>query len=516
MQPEQVSAPVEVSQRPGRLAIGLGAFFVLLALSAITRYDYFRDELYYLASTAHLDFGFVDHPPLSIAILAAWTAVFGESLFSIRLLPAIAGGLCVFLAVGICRRFGGGSFAQIVTGLATTLCGYLAIHHYYSMNSIDLLIWVSAFWLLMNVLERPSQPGWLLLGILLGFGLLNKLSVLWLGSGLLIGLLFNPHRRVLRTRGPWLAGLVAAAMFMPYVVWQAAHGWPTLEFMANAAAGKMVSVSPGEFFAGQAFFMSPIHAPIWILGLGALLLAPSFKNWRIFAWIYLTVAAILLAAGESKSFYLGPAYPPLLAAGAITIERAFAHGRLRALRYAVIGVMVLGGAVLAPIAIPLLPPETFIRYSQTLGLTPPPEERHEQGELPQQYADQFGWRELAEAVSRAWQRLTPAERERTAIFAQNYGEAGAIDLFGRQLGLPGAICPHNSYWYWLPEGDDPQILIIIGGTLEDNSQFFEEVVQVETARSRYAMPYENNLPIFIARGPKLSLADAWPRLRRFS
>ncbi len=511
--------PTRLSQlfgRPGRLGLGLALLFVLLSLSAIGEYDYFRDELYYLASTRHLDFGYVDHPPLSIWILAGWTGVLGDSLVVVRLLPALAGGLCVLLAVGICRRLGGGTFAQTVTGLAGTLCGYLAIHHYFSMNSFDLLIWVSTFWLLMNVLENPSRRAWILLGFVLGLGLLNKLSVLWLGAGILVGLLATPHRRVLKTPGPWLAGLIAAALFAPYVLWQATHGWPTLEFMANAAAGKMVSVSPAQFFAGQAFFMSPVHAPIWILGLGALLFAPAFRHWRIFGWIYLTTVAILLAAGESKSFYLGPAYPPLLAAGAITLERLLARGRWRVIQVAVLAVMIAGGILLTPIALPVLPPETMIMYSQTLGLSPRPEERHEQGALPQQYADQFGWREMAEAVARAYERLTPEERERCLIFGQNYGEAGAIDLFGRRLGLPGAVSPHNSYWYWLPEGAEPEILIIIGSSLEENLEFFDEVVQVETVRSRYAMPYENNLPIFIARGPRSSLAEAWPLLRRFS
>ena len=131
-----------------------------------------------------LAFGYVDHPPLSIMVLALWTAIAGDSLVALRLLPGLAGALTVFLAVGICRRMGGGAFAQVVTGLACTFCGYLAIHHYYSMNSWDLLLWALAFWLLMNALEVQSRRAWLLLGLVLGLGLLNKLSVLWLGAGL--------------------------------------------------------------------------------------------------------------------------------------------------------------------------------------------------------------------------------------------------------------------------------------------------------------------------------------------
>ena len=496
-------------------AIALALAMFALELVAITQYDYFRDELYYLASTRYPAAGYVDHPPLSILVLTAWTAVAGDSLVALRLPPAVNGAAAVLIAVLLCVRFRGGRFAQILTGLAVIFCGYLAIHHYYSMNTFDLLFWALAFLLVDRLVERDSRRDWLLLGLVLGLGLLNKISVLWLGAGLLVGLLLSRHRRLLATPGPWLAGLLAAALFSPYLFWQLRHGWPTLEFMENAATGKMVSLSPLEFFSGQVRYMNPLHVPLWLLGLGALLLAPRLASRRIFAWIYLTVVAILLWAGQSKSFYLGPAYPPLLAAGAVTLERLLGRPRRAWGRPVVAAAMLAGGIALTPLALPILPPESFVRYTETIGMRPRAEERHAATELPQQYADMFGWREMAAAVAEVWQGLPAADRERCVIFAQNYGEAGAIDLFGRRLGLPGAISGHNSYWFWGPGERSGEVAIVIGSSLEENLEFFEEVTRVATHRHRYAMPYETELPIFVARHPRRSWAEAWPALRRF-
>jgi hypothetical protein len=440
----------------------------------------------------------------------------GTSLVAIRLRPALCGALSTYLSVAICRRLGGDRYAQLVTGLATIVCGYLAIHHYYSMNSLDLLFWVLAFYLLMNVLEEPTDRRWAWLGIVLGLGLLNKVSVLWLGAGLAVGLLATGHRRHLLTRGPWIAGVVSAVVFWPYVLWQIVHGWPTLEFVANASSDKMVTVSLLEFFSGQMLYMNPFHAPIWIVGLLTLLLTGQFREWRIFGWIYLTVAAILVLNGQSKSFYLGPAYPPLLAAGAMTLESLFKRPGLGWGRPALLAFMALGALVLIPMALPILSPETHVRYTEILGFKPPAEERHEETELPQQYADMFGWREQAEAVVRAWSRLTPEERERAGIFGGNYGRAGAVDLFARGHGLPPAISGHNSYWFWGPGDPSPEILIIVGGSGERARELFEDVVEVEVVRSRWAMPYESDLPIYIARMPRQPLEEVWPSLRNFN
>jgi hypothetical protein len=231
--------------------------------------------------------------------------------------------------------------------------------------------------------------------------------------------------------------------------------------------------------------------------------------------IYLTVFVLLVVAGRSRASYLAPAYPLLFALGGVAIERSSAAAGRRWLRPAVPALVALGGAVVLPYALPVLPVETFVRYQGALGLEAPADERSEMGALPQQYADMHGWGQMVGLVAEAWGRLTPEERRRCRVFGQNYGEAGAVDVLGRPLGLPPAISGHNSYWLWGPGEGDWDVLIIIGGDREDNARHFAEIEIVGQTASPWSMPYERGLDVSIARRPKISLEEAWPRLKRY-
>jgi len=514
--------------RHTRMLLAFAVAKIALHLTAITRYGYFRDELYYLASTEHLAWGYVEHPPLSIALLALVRAAFGDSLIALRAVPALAGATTVVLTGLIARQLGGGRFAQGLACLSALLSPvFLGTDHSYSMNSLDLLLWTLAVWVLLHVLRSGTPRSWALLGVVLGLGLLNKISVLWLGLGLGAGLLLTPHRRSLATPGPYLAAAIAAIMFLPHVLWQQANAWPTLEFMHNATARKMVAVSWGEFVTKQLMEMGPGNALVWMAGLLFALFAPhgvsraespgsiGTRPWRILAWVYLAVALLLMIGGRSRASYLAVAYPMLLALGGVAWERVAARRPWRWARVAVPALVAAGGVVAIPFALPVLPVEAFIRYQRTLGMTPGTEERLEVGPLPQHYADMFGWPELASLVARAYQRLTPEERSRCRVFGQNYGEAGAVDVLGRKLGLPRAMSGHNSYWLWGPGDFDGSVLIIIGGDREDNAEFFEDIEIVGQTSAPYAMPYERGLAVSIARRPKLDLRQAWPRLRHY-
>ena len=498
-----------------RLLLGFALAKIALHLTVITRYGYFRDELYYLASTEHLDWGYVEHPPLSIVLLAMFRFMFGDSLVALRTLPALAGAATVVLTGMIARRLGGGRFAQGLACLAALLAPvFLGTNHFYSMNSFDLLLWTLAVWLLLVILREATTTRWVWLGVVLGLGLLNKISVLWLGLGLGVGLLLTPHRRLLQTGGPYLAAAVAGAMFVPHLWWQVANGWPTLEFMRNATAVKMVDVPWSDFVLKQLLEVGPGNAPVWLVGLGFGLAARAVRPFRILAWIYLSVGLLLLLGGRSRASYLAVAYPMLLALGGVAWERASAAAGSW-LRVPVTALVVVSGLVTLPFALPVLGVDAFIRYQARLGMQPSTEEHHEVGPLPQHYADMFGWEELGALVNTAYQRLTPRERARCRVFGQNYGEAGAIDVIGRRLGLPRAMSGHNSYWLWGPGDFDGQVLIIIGGDREDNAQFFEEIEIVGQTRNPYAMPYERGLDVSIARRPKGTLRAAWPMLRHF-
>ena len=502
------------------------AAMLALQLAVHGEYGWFRDELYYLASTEHLGWGYVDHPPLSIALLALVRAVLGDSLLAVRLVPAVAGAATVFVAGVIARQLGGGRFAQGLAALCALAAPvFLALAHYYSMNALDLVTWAAAASLLLAALDKGGTGRWTALGAVLGLGLLNKIGVLWLGAGIAVALVATPYRRALRRPGPWIAAAIAGLIFLPHLAWQVRHGWPTLEFMHNATTYKMADDSPLGFLLDQVLTMNPLAAPVWLAGLGFGLFARAGvagggrehpdRRGRALALIYLTVFVLLVVAGRSRASYLAPAYPLLFALGGVAIERFSAAAGRRWLRPAVPALVALGGAVVLPYALPVLPVETFVRYQGALGLEAPADERSEMGALPQQYADMHGWGQMVGLVAEAWGRLTPEERRRCRVFGQNYGEAGAVDVLGRPLGLPPAISGHNSYWLWGPGEGDWDVLIIIGGDREDNARHFAEIEIVGQTASPWSMPYERGLDVSIARRPKISLEEAWPRLKRY-
>jgi hypothetical protein len=488
------------------------AVFSLLAVNALGDH-YFRDEFYYLACARRLAWGYVDHPPLSILILWLLRHVAGDSLFALRLTAALAAAANVALAGSMARRMGasriGVTLAMTATAVAPML---LSLGSFYSMNVFDVLAWSVAMRLFMDVLERPSTARWLLLGVALGLGLENKLSVLWLGAGIGAGLLLTPARRQLLTIGPWLAGAIAAAIIAPHVLWQVAHGWPTLEFIRNASRDKMQAVTPIRFLADQVMNMNPFTMPVWLTGLVVLLVSRHAARWRPLGVAFLTVAAILILNGTSRSGYLAPAYTMLFAAGGAAIERVVAQ---RVARGAMLTVLVAGGLVSVPLAIPVLSTDRYVAYSRALGIAPSTEERKDVGRLPQFFADREGWDQFVGQVAAVFERLSPAERASAAVLVGNYGEAGAIEQLGRGRGLT-AISGHNNYWLWGPAGRTGDVLIVVSRSAERLEEQFSSVEPAGQIACGDCMPYENGQTIFICRNLKPpALAARWPGLKHY-
>ncbi|HXV64877.1 MAG TPA: glycosyltransferase family 39 protein [Vicinamibacteria bacterium] len=482
-----------------------------LHLATATEYGYFRDELYYLACSEHLDLGYVDHPSLSILVLRASRTLLGDSLPAIRIVPALAGAVSLVLVGLMTRELGGGRYACALALTAAFVApAYLSVSQYYSMNALDVMAWAVVAYLFIRM-ARGEERLWLAVGLALTLGLANKISVLWLGAGLAVGLTATRERRWLLTPGPWLAAGVALMGLAPYLVWQISHGWPTLEFMQVATTEKMREVAPLEFLLGQVEMMHPLTAPLWISGLLFYLAAPGGRRFRLLGFVYLSVFTILVSAGTSRSGYLAPAYTWLLPAGAVVVESWLSS---RWARTALVFILILGGAVLAPFTIPLLPVDAYLRYARALGQEPSTEERKELGALSQHYADMHGWEDIVRKIARVWASLPEDERSRVGILAPDYGIAGAIDRFGEDLGLPRASSGHNNYWYWGPTGGN--VWIVIGGSEAGLGARFDQVtLALDALDCGYCMPYESQRSVWIARGLKTSLADFWRGVRHF-
>jgi len=484
----------------------------------VAGYGYFRDELYYLACADHLDWGYVDQPPLSIGVLSIWRAIFGDSLVALRTPPVLAGIATLWLTILMTRRLGGRGWSQLLAGLSiATAPIYLALCGFYSMNAFDVLLWTAAQYVLLRILELPldddARRWWLLLGLVLGLGLLNKLSVLWLGTGIAMGLLLTSQRRRLLGPWPYASAAIALLLFAPHLWWQWRNGFPTLEFIHNASSHKYAAQPPLSFLAQQLSLLNLATAPLWIAGLAWTFRSGDGARFRTIGIAYVVVLAILLLNGTSNPIYLAPAYPFLLAAGAVVAERFVER---RALRVAYAVLIVALGVVALPMVVPVLPPEKFVAYSRTIGFTPKSAERKELGALPQYYADRFGWPELAAEVARVYRTLPESERAHVLIVAGNYGEAGAIDFFGRGQGLPPARSQHNSYYLWGPGDWDGSVAIILTRNVDALREEFASVEQAGEFSAPYVMPYEDHLPILVCRGFKGDLRQAWARGKKFT
>jgi hypothetical protein len=503
---------------PLRLVAPVAAVKLVIHLLWANGYGYFRDELYYLACARRLAWGYVDHPPLSIAVLALDRATLGDTRLAMRLVPALAGAAVVMLTGWLARELGGGRVAMVLAAVATLITPeYLGLNHYYSMNSLDVLFWTGAVCLVARVLRDPPAATWrtwALLGVVLGLGLLNKASVLWLVGGIFVGLVATPHRRLLASRGPWLAIAIAAALLAPHVAWQVDHGWPTREFVKNATGEKMAAITPLSFLASQITDMHPLNALLWVPGLGALLAWKRLATFRPLGVAYMAIFVLLVVNQKSRPGYLAPMYPVLFAAGSVLFEAVTRRRRWIAPAFG--GLLVLGGAVIAPLALPVLPIQTYVAYAAALGDEPHGEEKKTMGPLPQFYADMFGWREMTDAVAQVVASLSPEERARAVIRANDYGQASALERFGR--GLPPVACGHNNFWLWGPGNQSPDVEVRLGR--DEDAAFWRQEIYEECERrgvfeNPWVMPYENQLGIYVCRHPYQSLADRWPKVKHY-
>jgi 4-amino-4-deoxy-L-arabinose transferase-like glycosyltransferase len=487
----------------------LAALAVLVHFLCNRQYGYFRDELYYAACGEHPAWGYVDHAPL--VALASWIsrAVFGDSLFALRLLPALSAAPKVWLAGWMAREVGGAKFAQFFAGLLVLLAPiYLTFDNFLSMNAFEPVFWMACAAIVLRVVNDGSPRLWLLFGVVAGLGILNKHSMLFFGSGIVIGLLLTPARKHFARPEIWLGATIAFLIFLPNLLWEIHHGYPTIALLNTVIGSKYTTVSPLAFIGQQFLLVNPLAAPFWLAGLWFFLGDKAGRKYAVLGDAYLVVLLEMILL-HGKIYYLAPSYIMLLAGGAVWWERQIFARAAAWLKPAVVAPLVVSGLIAAPLAMPILPVATAVKYCAFWGVQDIKVENVPLNSLPQLFGDMFGWQEQVQSLARAVHTLSPTDQSRVTLLAYNYGEAGAIDYFGKRYGLREAISGHNQYGYWGPRGATGEVVVAIGFTQDRLQQAFADVKPVETISPAYALPEESGLTIYICRQPRENLSASW-------
>lgn len=481
---------------------------LLVHLPVLERYGYHHDELYFIACGNHLSFGYVDHAPMVPWIARLATTLFGESLFGLRIFAAIAVAGAVALTGILVARIGGGRFAQLLACTAWLVSPVaMRTGNMLCISAFEPLFWLGSALLLVRIVGNDEPRSWIWLGLLIGLGLMNKHSMLFFAFGLGVATLATPLRQHLRTRWPWLGGGVALLVFLPNLVWQMLHGWPTAQFLRSLNETVMAGVSKVQFVAGQLLYLNPFAALVWIWGL-IYLFSKQGRQFRVLGWIWVSVFALLLAS-DSKIYYLAPAFPLVIAAGGLAAERRIAARGSRWLKPALVTLLLVGGLVMAPMGMPILSIDMTDRYIEaaTFGAF------GNVYELTGDLHGMFGWPERVAAVSEVYHSLSSDERSRTMLLAAGYGNAGAVDHLGRSKGLPHAVSFAQTYWMWgYPEGPI-ETVVGVGHDVEFLSQIWEDVEVVKQVDLPHVNPWDTPFVVTICRRPRIPLDVVWPQER---
>jgi 4-amino-4-deoxy-L-arabinose transferase-like glycosyltransferase len=477
---------------------------VLLIAGAVTAlliafasgYGYHRDELYFLAAGKHLAWGYADQGPLTPLIARAMSEIAPDSLVVLRIPSAVAAGATVQLTGLLSRELGGGARAQLIAA-ACAAVGVIVLFtgHLLSTSTFDLLAWTAISWLVVRAVRTREDRLWLVAGAVLGVALLNKPLPAILALGLLAGIAISGPRRLLGNPYVWLGGALTLLLFAPWLVWQADHGWPQIDVSRSIARGESASseawwaVVPFQFL-----LISPLLAPVWIAGLVRLFRDPAVREFRFLAWAWVVLAVVFMATG-GKPYYLAGLLPALLGAGSVSVDAWLEHGRPGLRRGRLMGALALSAVIGALISLPILPArdaEPVIAVNEDVGET-------------------IGWPALSRTVAEVYRGLPRPDR--AVILTGNYGEAGAIDRYGPDLGFAGAYSGHNAYGDWgpPPDGSAPVIAIGLDGSDLAHFQGCRPAARVDNGLD--IDNDEQGTAIYVCAGPRRIWSAEWPSLR---
>jgi hypothetical protein len=503
-------------------ALSAFTFALHILVNRFSPYGFQRDEFLYMAMGRHLRFWRMDFPPFIALLSQAERFVLGDSIVAIRFAPSLAAALLVVFAGLIARELGGGKFAQILAAVTVATSPlFLRAGDLFQPVIFDQLWWTLALYALVRLsASAPSDDTlattprwWVVLGLACGLGLLTKFSLLFFGASLVAALIIAPQRRVLLTPWPWLAAIIAFVIGSPSIVGQVRLGYPVVEQMKTLQGSQLAHVSVWSF-VGEQLFLGPALL-LALAGAVYLVNAERMRRFRVVGWTCICAFALLLVL-HGKSYYIGPIYPTIFAAGAMSFERwsgRFSSRTATAMRAAVIVLLVGNGVAGSPLELPIFSKETTAAFAQRTGLTSAT--RTNMGRalrLPQDYADMLGWPELVRAVAHVYDSLPPEKRAQVVVAGENYGEAGALEFYGPKLGLPRVISAAGSYWFFGPGERPGTVMISLGVTREDLEKFYDKVTPAGRVLNDWGVPEEMDVSIYVGEGPKATIQSFWPKL----
>jgi 4-amino-4-deoxy-L-arabinose transferase-like glycosyltransferase len=470
----------------------------LLLIAFASGYGYHRDELYFLAAGQHLDWAYADQGPVTPLIARAMSEISVAPLIVLRLPSAVAAGATVLLTGVLARELGGrGRAAAIAAACAAVAPIVLFTGHLLSTSTFDLLVWTAVTWLAVHAVRTGDDRLWLIAGVVLGVGLLNKPLPAFLALGMGAGVAVAGPRRLLVSPYVWTGVAIALALWSPWIIWQTDHGWPQIDVSHSIAAGHSTSSQPWwTIVPFQLLLVSPLLAPVWIAGLVRLFGDPAVRQFRFVAWAWVVLAIVFMATG-GKPYYLGGFLPILIASGAVCVDDWLERGRPGLRKASLAGAIALAGATTAIVALPLLPAN---RAGPVVALNP-------------DVGETIGWPQFARTVADIYRRLPSTGR--AVILTSNYGEAGAIDHYGPALGLPAVYSGHNGYWEWGPPPDRAAPVIVVGLDRRDrDTQLRDCTVAGRITNRAHVDNQEKGRHMFVCAEPRRPWSQEWPALKR--
>jgi hypothetical protein len=476
-------------------------------------YGFFLDELYTLSLSRHLAFGYVDLPPLVPALVALSRSLLGESFFAMHIVPALAGAATLVFVCLIAKEFGGRTFAVALSALAFIVVPlWLMFDSIFCYDSIDQMILAGFLFTLIRFLRHGNRKLWLWLGLIAGMACLTKMTILFLGPGFLVALLVSKYRKDLLTPWPWLGAVLCLILVSPYLLWEIANHWPTLEYWLNYGTYRVYKASPAQYFMNILAFMNPLLLPLWAAGLYRLFRRLNGVNYGFLGLLFVVTTALMFYLHASVRM-LGELFVPLSAASAVFLEELLTGARWKiGLRAVPVAYLLGAGVFVMPTTLPIQPIESVYHMPASVKYWYQSVREFNGGNsyAPLILTGRLGWEEFARDVAAVYDQLPPEDRAVAGIYTDHYVTASAIDRYAPQYGLPHAVSGSLTYYLWGP-GYSWDVMIIVTGRTNILSVFFDECEQ-KAVSDKAAL---SKFYLYVCKKPRLPADVIWKSQKNY-